>query len=132
MFTRCKSLGRHINFMPNYIQKVCKHHGLTKFRVYFSKAENRNKYYCILCSSDTIKHRRQNIKQKIVNLLGGKCELCGYNKCIRALELHHKDPTEKEFSLSNKGINYSEKKVLQEIKKCMLVCANCHRELHSD
>ncbi len=60
-----------------------------------------------------------------------KCEICGYNKCPTALDFHHKDPQEKEFSIA-KGIGrrYPKERILKEIEKCFILCSNCHRELH--
>lgn len=73
--------------------------------------------------------RRRTLKQKLVELAGGKCVICGYNKCLAALDFHHKDPTIKEFTISR---NRSVEETIKESKKCMLVCSNCHCELHSN
>ena len=75
-----------------------------------------------------LKDYRTRRKQKIVELMGGKCICCGYNKCIQALELHHLNPKEKEISLSNYSIGWD--KIVKELEKCILVCSNCHREIH--
>lgn len=66
-----------------------------------------------------------------VNYKGAKCMICGYSKCLQALEFHHVNSSEKDFSVSNKGYTRSWKKVKEEIDKCALVCANCHREIHA-
>ena len=76
------------------------------------------------------KIRRHLIKEEIVFLRGGKCEICGYNKCISALEFHHKTE-DKDNHLAIIIKNASKEKVLKEVEKCILLCANCHRELHS-
>lgn len=76
--------------------------------------------------------RRKEIRRKAVEYLGGKCSKCGYNKCIEALEFHHKNPTEKDFSISRKGHCRSWARVKNEIEKCDLLCANCHREIHAE
>lgn len=76
-----------------------------------------------------VSNYRQKIKQKLVDYKGGKCEICGYNKCISALEFHHLDPNEKDFSISNSKV-LSFDKCKSEVDKCILVCANCHREIH--
>jgi transcription elongation factor Elf1 len=55
---------------------------------------------------------------------------CNYEKCIQALEFHHISNEKKDFGISDKGYTRSWKKVKEEIDKCVLVCANCHRELH--
>ena len=60
---------------------------------------------------------------------GNCCSICGYNKCIAALDFHHLDPTVKEGGII--GSTLSLKKQREEAKKCILVCANCHRELHN-
>lgn len=66
---------------------------------------------------------------KMVEYKGGKCEICGYNKCIEALEFHHINPKEKDFSISGGTKSFNTLK--PELDKCILVCANCHREIHS-
>jgi len=62
---------------------------------------------------------------------GGKCSICGYNKCVWALDLHHRDNSIKEFGLSVRGLTRSWEKIKLEADKCVLVCANCHREIHA-
>ena len=71
---------------------------------------------------------RQRAKMKLVEYKGGKCEKCGYNKCIDALEFHHLDPNEKDFTIGGKSWSFNRLK--SEADKCILVCANCHREIH--
>ena len=66
-----------------------------------------------------------------VDYKGSHCELCGYSRCIEALEFHHTDSSGKDFSISEKGYTRSWGKVQEELDKCMLLCANCHRELHA-
>lgn len=75
------------------------------------------------------KHRKR-VKVLAVEYLGGKCSLCGYGKCISALEFHHRDPRQKDFGIS--GTNKSFESIKAELDKCILVCANCHREIHQD
>lgn len=65
-----------------------------------------------------------------VEYKGGKCNSCNYNKCIAALEFHHIDPEQKDFGIGNKGFTKSWDKIKTELDKCILVCANCHREIH--
>ncbi|MFM2423646.1 MAG: hypothetical protein RLZZ70_31 [Candidatus Parcubacteria bacterium] len=76
--------------------------------------------------------RRKKVRLMAIEHLGGRCEKCGYNKCVRALSFHHKDPTQKSFGISAQGMTRSWEKVKQEIEKCMLLCANCHMEIHED
>jgi len=63
--------------------------------------------------------------------LGGKCICCGYDKCVDALEFHHRDPSQKDFAPSAKGHTVSWDRLRAEIAKCDLLCANCHREVHN-
>ena len=74
---------------------------------------------------------RQRLYDKIDYVMGGKCFLCGYDKCRQALELHHIDPSLKDIDF-NKMItnNRSLQFVHKELQKCVLLCANCHREYH--
>ena len=75
------------------------------------------------------KKKRIEKKSELILLMGGKCNICGYNKCEAALEFHHKT-SNKEGNIAHIIKNRSKEKALKEIKKCILVCANCHRELH--
>lgn len=72
---------------------------------------------------------RKHLKEKLVKYKGGKCEICGYDKCITALEFHHINPNEKEFGIGSMKV-LSFEKCKKEVDKCILVCANCHREIH--
>lgn len=73
---------------------------------------------------------KQRRKEDLVYISGGKCSICGYHRCINALEFHHINPEQKEMKISCNGGMAFEKQIT-EIKKCVLVCANCHREIHS-
>lgn len=77
---------------------------------------------------DTSKYRNI-VKQKLIDYKGGKCQICGYNRCINALEFHHLNPKEKDFTIS--GGTKSFEHIKPEVDKCILVCANCHREIHA-
>ena len=71
-------------------------------------------------------------KQEILNtLFDGGCCLCGYNKCLQAIEFHHINPKLKSFSLDIRKLRQvTYEAVLEEAKKCVALCANCHREVH--
>ena len=60
---------------------------------------------------------------------GGKCERCGYSNYLGALDFHHKDPSQKEFTIGNRDFRLEQ--CIEEAKKCILLCSNCHRELHA-
>lgn len=77
-----------------------------------------------------VKNRRKKLREMARASKGSKCMICGYNKCQRALSFHHIDPSKKDFDLSTNGLTRSWRRIEDEIKKCVLVCANCHMEIH--
>lgn len=97
------------------------------------------KTYCKKCDNTIIRKKYPDkrtpiIKKKreyCINYAGKKCMICGYSRCVNALEFHHKDPSKKDFGISSTTItNKSVELLRNEIEKCILVCANCHREIH--
>jgi hypothetical protein len=70
---------------------------------------------------------RARLNRVMEELKGGGCVLCGYNKCIAALDLHHVDPSVKEKKISHMK---NKKDRDREAAKCIVLCANCHREYH--
>ena len=78
-----------------------------------------------------VSKRRRKLKELAIAYKGGKCYFCGYNRCQDALDFHHLDPSQKGFGLSVKGLTRSLQKIKEEADKCILVCANCHREIHA-
>lgn len=76
-----------------------------------------------------VKNSRHNLKRRLLYIMGDKCCLCGYNKATTALEFHHINPEEKDFTISANA-NTGFEKSAEELRKCILVCANCHREIH--
>jgi hypothetical protein len=112
------------------MEKLCKTHGLTEFTL--TRNGKRNPYYkCKKCTVDAVKKRRYSIKKMAVEYKGGKCEKCGYNKYIGALEFHHVDG-EKDFGIGAKGYTRSWTKVKEELDKCTMLCSNCHKEAHAN
>ena len=94
-------------------------------------AIDKGKYCSSTCKDKfNTSKRRKRVKVLAVEYLGGKCSICGYNKCISALEFHHRDPKEKDFGIS--GVTKSFESLKIELDKCILVCANCHREIHHE
>jgi len=82
-----------------------------------------------VCNSCHVSKRRKEREDKIYLYKGDKCVICGYSKSRRALHCHHKNPTEKDFQISgNWGLSWS--KIQKELDKCILVCSNCHAEIH--
>ena len=80
------------------------------------------------CPVNTLKRSR---KKFLLRLLGGGCQICGYQRCDASLAFHHVDPSEKETSLSSTKLQKALSTVLREMAKCVLVCNNCHGEIHA-
>ncbi len=76
-----------------------------------------------------VSKRRRKIKSLSIEYKGGSCQVCGYNRYPGALELHHINKSEKGFGIGDKGYTRSWEKVKEELDKCILLCANCHREV---
>ena len=108
--------------------KECPIHGMTEF-IFYKSSSHKGQFKCKKCSSENALLQKQKNKLEAVEYKGGKCEICGYNKNIAALEFHHLDPSQKDFTISDTSRNKEKLKI--ELDKCILVCANCHRELHN-
>lgn len=80
-------------------------------------------------SEKVIEYRKRR-KQNLIKVCGNKCCLCGYNKIPNALEFHHIKSEEKLYGIAENGNCHDLEKDISEIKKCVLVCSNCHREIH--
>jgi hypothetical protein len=86
--------------------------------------------YCKPCTNDQTIERQRAFKRRCVVFRGGKCEICGYDKCDGALEFHHIDPLEKDFQISKVRLKRFTESVEMELNKCIMVCSNCHKEIH--
>lgn len=96
--------------------------------------------YCYNCAphedencshAQAVTIKRRAIKNMLIAYKGGKCERCGYNKSARALEFHHLNPEEKDFGIS-KVLTRSIQSLKDEADKCILLCSNCHAEIHDE
>jgi 5-methylcytosine-specific restriction endonuclease McrA len=79
---------------------------------------------------EAVKKRRKKLREMAREYAGGKCAICSYDKCARALSFHHLDPKKKYFGVAANGLTRSWEKTRKEIDKCILICANCHMEVH--
>ena len=106
------------------------------------ETKSSTRIYCYECSGEstrldnqTRKHQktilRRNMKLQAIKILGGKCSRFGYNKCVDSLEFHHTNLNEKDFKLGS-GNTMSWKEYKNEAMKCILLCSNCHKEVHSE
>ncbi len=76
--------------------------------------------------------RGRERKLKLIAMLGGQCTRCGYNRNFGALEFHHIDPSRKQFQLDMRSLaNLRWDVIAEEVRKCLLLCANCHAEQHN-
>lgn len=111
---------------PREAISCCKRHGETSF-----VREGRGYYRCKRCRKERVSQRRRQIKRKLVEEAGGKCLICGYDRCQQVLQFHHLDPTTKEFHLGQNGVTRSLARSRAEARKCILLCANCHGEVEA-
>jgi hypothetical protein len=72
--------------------------------------------------------RRRELRERAVRYLGGKCSICKYDKSASAFDFHHVNPLEKDFTISAKMTSWDA--IERELKKCVLLCCRCHREVH--
>jgi hypothetical protein len=93
--------------------------------------EGRGYYRCTRCRMERVSRRRRQIKEVLVAEAGGRCVLCGYDRCIGALHFHHVDPAAKSFAIARRGHTRSLARAREEARKCVLVCANCHAEIEA-
>jgi hypothetical protein len=103
-----------------YCGNTCKqkHH-------YYRVKEQTNTYH-----SQTIRSLKR--KLALIEMKGGSCEVCGYDKNLAALQFHHRNPNDKKFGLDARTLgNLKMEKILNEFTKCDLLCANCHIEEHN-
>ena len=108
------------------VKKVAKQIGVASQRL--SKVLTLKKPSGVTKSESVISWRKR-VKIRLVEYKGGKCQCCGYNNCIEALEFHHLNPAEKDFTIS--GTSKSFESLKKEADKCILVCSNCHKEIHA-
>jgi len=77
-----------------------------------------------------VEHRRRRKRQAVV-YMGRTCFACGFEGLAAVFEFHHLDPAQKEFGITQDGIPHRWDKVVAELAKCVMLCANCHREVHA-
>lgn len=116
------------SLLKGIVTQVCPICGETF--IYQNKGGNRK--YCFNCSPITNNPSDKffAFKRNWIKSHGNGCNICGYNKCIDALEFHHINPQTKKFSISNKG-SHGIDELRKEAEKCIVLCANCHREVHA-
>lgn len=104
----------------------CPSHGVAEHVL-----DSRGYYRCKRCRSAAVSRRRRKVKATLVRELGGACQICGYSRCLAALEFHHRVPALKAFSLSQEGVTRSLERARIEAEKCVFLCGNCHAEVEA-
>ena len=98
-----------------------------------------NKRVCISCRKDRVlyvRNRLRSMKETYVKFMGGKCEKCGIEtNRYEIYDFHHINPNKKDIGINRLfrfSKNNMEKKIKEELLKCILLCSNCHRVVHCD
>lgn len=124
-----RNLGGTWGKNKKIIEPCCQVCGETNPDNFYFRGSKRNKLKCKKCHNKGQTERFRENKRKVVEYKGGKCSMCGYNKCIASLDFHHIDPATKD-SRWKVMKSWSFEKVKDELDKCILVCRNCHGEIH--
>ncbi len=102
----------------------CPKHGPSTF-----VARSDGRFRCGQCRLQAVAKRRRSLKRILVEEAGGRCLLCGYSRCDRALEFHHLDPRAKQFQITSHTRSLA--RLRAEASKCVLLCSNCHAEVEA-
>ena len=105
----------------------CDRHGVTTFKLRDDGASFR----CLRCRTDDVSDARRRRKEQLVREAGGRCQICGYDTYVGALQFHHVDPATKRFAISHRGIPRGLATARAEARRCVLLCANCHAEIEA-
>lgn len=84
---------------------------------------------CYDCMPQGVQLQRSGFLDLLRKQRGGKCQRCGYSAYLGALDFHHIEQQNKDFTIGNRDFRLAE--CIEESKKCVLICANCHREIHN-
>lgn len=105
---------------------------MKKCKWHLCQSNTKNIYCSKQCKNkQSVQTRRELIKLKLVNYLGGNCKRCGWNEHVAGLVMHHRDPAIKDFGLASVGGSKSWSKIKEEADKCVLLCSNCHNVIHA-
>lgn len=104
-------------------QLQCPAHGMAEH-----VRDTRGYFRCGRCRQEAVIRRRRRVKELLVSEFGGCCQVCGYRRCLAALEFHHLDPSTKAFGVARRGAHGIDR-LRSEARKCVLLCSNCHAEV---
>lgn len=109
--------------------RVCRHHGRhLHYRLVDKKGYVR--WRCRRCVGEAVTRRKQRVRRTLIDEAGGRCAVCGYDRCVLNMHFHHVDPATKELDMTAR-VGRSLAAFREEAKKCVLVCANCHGEIEA-
>ena len=125
---KCKITKSSDDFAKNAsrkdgLQRICRNCVKNQDAILFKK------------NKDNIVKRNKKYVNKVTDWFSSyketlSCKICGDNR-FWVLEFHHLDPTQKDFNIGEKWKQgYSINRIQNEIKKCICVCANCHKDIH--
>ena len=99
---------------------------------FYSKTGSNSTYsHCKKCANAKSVLKEQLTKKALIEYKGGKCVRCSNTFDFRVYDFHHTNPQEKDFTLrEHKSLSLS--KQMKEVDKCILLCANCHHEIHHE
>lgn len=112
---------------PRTMQRECRRHGRTEH----VRLGSQPQYRCRRCLAERVAARRRKVKEILVRETGGGCLICGYDRALGALHFHHVDPATKEFGIAQRGVTRSLERARAEVRKCVLLCSNCHAEVEA-
>lgn len=129
----CSPWGRHNTKKLDTLlvdRKRCSRCKDIKHLSAFRHKENRYDSWCKRCLYDSQMERWKSKKAQFIELKGGKCMMCGYDKNYASLVFHHKDKKTKDYSWNKLRLR-SDEDINKELDKCVVVCSNCHGEIHN-
>jgi hypothetical protein len=103
------------------MERECKRHGLTEYSKYGAG------WRCRKCEVERKKRMRDETKAFVNSLKDQPCADCNQNWPAYVMDFHHRDKQEKIFKISKAIVSMSRERLIEEIEKCDLLCANCHR-----
>ena len=108
--------------------RTCRRHGLVYH--YRFKRGRSVRWSCRRCVGEAVTRRKQKIRRILIADAGGRCAICGYDRCVVNMHFHHVDPATKELNMTAEVVRSLEA-FRAEARKCVLLCANCHGEVEA-
>lgn len=127
---KCSPFGLHntkqIHLAGIPVKRICRKCGEKDSKKFYGH----KKSLCGKCSTKENVAACRAKKQKAIELMGGSCKYCGYNKCAGSMDFHHTNAKLKDKNFHHMRF-WSWNRIVKELKKCELVCKNCHGEIHA-